>query len=93
MNISVTYPHNRNFTEARHGGYAVSTAACEVNRTNKEVSVEFVFPDCNVQLTGHFAISHEFARWLAGALLAAADKHAPKFPIGVCIENDLPVRE
>jgi hypothetical protein len=91
MNISVTYQPDSSLTEKRHGGYVASNAVCHVKRTATEVEVEFVIEE-RKQLSGHFAVSPDVARWLAGALLAAADKHTNKFPISVCIEDDAVVR-
>lgn len=88
MNISVTFPPDSNLTERRFGGYVCSEAVCEVRRSPDSVEVEFLFTDCEDQQSGHFSISPDVARWLAGALLAAADRHTDRFPIAVCIEND-----
>ncbi len=93
MNFSVTFPPDSTLTERRYGGYVAPDAVCHVTRKPDAVEVEFVFTDCPDQLSGHFSFSPDVARWLAGALLAAADHHTNKFPISVSIENDATVRK
>ena len=87
MHISVTFPESSTFPERTVGGYASPGAVCEVSRDNQQVSVSFRL-DCNEQDTGDFTVSPQVARWLAYALLAAADGFSDRYPIIARIEND-----
>ena len=76
----------------QYGGHHPSPdAVCEVRRTTRAVpdsiEVEFILDDPKPQ-SGKFSISPEVARWLAGALLASADKHTDRFPLQIRIVND-----
>ena len=88
MHISVTFPPDSAQTERRYGGYAAPNVICEVRRSESSVDVEFDLLECDQQQGGYFSVSPEVARWLAGALLAAADRHAERFPLSVSIEDD-----
>jgi len=88
MHISVTFPPDASLTERRFGGYPAPDAVCEVRRSASAVDVEFVLLDCSNQQSGHFSVSPDVARWLAGALLAAADGHTDRFPLSVSITHD-----
>jgi len=89
MHISVTFPCDSNLSERRFGGYPTSNAVCEVRRISEAIEVEFILLDCADQQSGHFSISPDVARWLAGALLAAADTHTDHFPLQARIENNV----
>ena len=91
MKISVTFQPDSGLEPKQHGGHHPSPdAVCNVSRASTAVpdsiEVEFVV-DAPDQQSGKFSISPEVARWLAGALLAAADKHTDKV-MEIRIEGD-----
>jgi len=88
MNISVKYRVGRDLVEKSNGGHPAPDAVCFVRRSSGEVIVGFVFTDCARQDGGSISVSPDVARWLAGALLAAADGHTKTFPISATIEDD-----
>jgi hypothetical protein len=95
MKISVTYSEvlgDRKLGELHPSPNAV----CEVSRVSEpvpdSVKVQFNLLCPGPLQGGHFSISSEVARWLAGALLAAADKHTDKFPLEISIEDDAILR-
>ena len=90
MTIYVTYPTKDGLGNPPvYGDYPSSDAVVKVSRASAgEVAVEFDLLDCPMQLGGGFMLSPDAARWLAGALLAAADRHTDRLPISATIKSD-----
>lgn len=71
----------------RYGGYDHDAFTVILTKESSQIEVKFQFEDSR-QNSGSFRVGPGVARWLAWALLAAAEGYAKRLPLRVQVRSD-----